>query len=43
MKKTILLAGMMLAAVCTQAQLKVDSNGNVSIQTSETVVSPLSV
>lgn len=43
MKKLILCASMMLATVCAQAQLKVDSNGNVSIQTSETVVSPLSV
>lgn len=43
MKKTILLAGMMLAAVCTQAQLKVYENGNVSIGTSETPASAISV
>lgn len=43
MKKTILLAGMMLAVVCAQAQLKVCENGNVSIQTSETPISTLSI
>lgn len=43
MKKSILFASMMLATVCAQAQLKVNENGNVSIQTSETTVSPLSV
>ena len=43
MKKTILLAGMMLAAVCAQAQLKVYENGNISINTSETPISTLSI
>ncbi len=43
MKKTILLAGMLLAAVCAQAQLKVYENGNISINTSETPISTLSI
>ncbi len=43
MKKTILLASMMLAAVCAQAQLKVYENGNISINTSETPTSTLSI
>ena len=30
MKKTILLAGMMLAVVCAQAQLTVASTGNTT-------------
>ena len=43
MKKILFIASMMLATVCAQAQLKVHENGKVSVQTSETAVSPLSV
>lgn len=43
MKKLFIFASMMLATVCAQAQLTVHENGKVSVQTSETAVSPLSV
>jgi hypothetical protein len=43
MKKFFILASIMLATVCAQAQLKVNQEGNVSIQTSETAISPLSI
>ena len=43
MKKLILFASIMLAAVCAQAQLKVTENGNVAINTDETPVGELSI
>lgn len=43
MKKVILLAGMMLAGVCTQAQLKVHENGSTTVKTTETPVGDFSV
>lgn len=43
MKKTLFIAGMMLATVCAQAQLRVIENGNIAIQTDEYPRSPLSI
>ena len=43
MKKMFFIASMMLATVCAQAQLRVNENGNVTINTTETPVSNLSI
>lgn len=43
MKKLILFASIMLAAVCAQAQLRVYENGSVAINTDETPVGDLSI
>ena len=43
MRAYFIFASMVLVTVCAQAQLKVNQEGNVSIQTSETAISPLSI
>ncbi len=43
MKKMFFIASMMLATVFAQAQLRVNENGNVTINTTETPVSNLSI
>ena len=43
MKKTLFIAGMMLATVCAQAQLRVIENGNIAIQTDTIPQSSLSI
>lgn len=43
MKKTLFIAGMMLATVGAQAQLRVIENGNIAVQTDTIPRSPLSI
>lgn len=43
MKKLLFCVSVILASVCAQAQLRVNENGDVSIQTTDSVVSPLAV
>ena len=43
MKRFFIFAGMMLATVCAQAQLRVIENGNIAVQTDTIPRSPLSI